>query len=193
MEEQINLELVKLQEELNLLDSAVKQIEKAGAISTSVVEAVKGVQEQYGKYLQRIAGKFDEYLEKSYSNSNTNLLGVTDSHQKQITEVQKLLDSYVELAEATSRLPEEINKVDFPVRLDRIDAMVNDINSGILNTQKMIDNSEKRMRSELQKISEFDKKLKNQNGQLAFLKIMLIISVLLTVGLIAMQFLPQFR
>lgn len=191
MEEQINHELTKLQEELNLLDSAVKQIEKAGAISNNVIEAIQGIQEQYGKHLQKITNKYEDYLEKSLLNTDEKLDEIGVSHKEQIAEVQKLMDTYLELAEATARLPEEISGIDFPVRLDRIDTNTADINQGILNTQKLIDSMERRLKSDYRRVGELEKKIKKQTSSVNTIKILVIIILLVNIFLAVAQIVPQ--
>lgn len=191
MEEQINLELSNLQEELILLDAAVKQIEKAGAISNSVIEAIQGVQESYGKHLQKITNKYEEYLDKSLQNTDSRISALNENYKANISETQKLMNSYLELAEATARLPEEINKVDFPVRLDMIDTTTSNIYEGILNTQKLIDSLEKRLKNDYIKVNSLEKQVTSQGKKISTMYLLVIISTLATLSLLVLQFFPN--
>ncbi|PID89784.1 MAG: hypothetical protein CSA05_00515 [Bacteroidia bacterium] len=193
MEEQINLELIKLQEELNLLDSAVKQIDKAGAISNSIIESIGEVQGQYSKHLQKITDKYEDYLQKANEAADEKLEVLVESHKEQIDKVKLLLSNYLELADAVSRLPEEISQIDFPVRLDRIDENISNIQQNILNTQKQIDTVEKRLKHEFKRTTDIEKYIIEQNRQIKGLKVFSTLTLLAVIAVIVIQFLPQIK
>ena len=65
MEEKINLEIAKHQDELNKLESAIQHIGKAGEVSNEVLEAIRGVESQYGTNLTQVLEQYKEYLEKA--------------------------------------------------------------------------------------------------------------------------------
>ncbi len=168
MNEKINNELIKIQDELSALDSAVKQIEKAESIASSVIKTITELQgkysnhldfiqkqvdsiltqssgqaqslvndlsEKYTKQLQEVSGIFEDYHKKTVvaQNQNNDLikrtLDKTDSqiyqigasHNKQIEEVQTLLQNYLELAQSTAKLTEEVQKINFPKRLGNLE------------------------------------------------------------------------
>jgi chromosome segregation ATPase len=190
MQDQINVELIKLQEELSLLDSAVKHIEKAGEISSSVIESVKSVQSQYGEYLKKIAAKYEEYLENTRVYNAEKINELSDSHKEQINEVQKLIDSYKELAEATSKLPEQIEGVNFPSRLDNIEASISNINQQMTATQKQVNGLELKIENEAEKSTEIARQMTRYNNQLSTVKVFTILLFILMLGVFAINFVP---
>jgi len=73
MDDKINKELIKIQDELSTLDSAVAQIDKAGITATEVIKAVREVQGKYSNHLEFVQNKVDELLEKSGKNAEEKL------------------------------------------------------------------------------------------------------------------------
>ncbi|GEM_PF-2799704 len=168
MDEIINNELIKIQDELSALDNAVKQIEKAEAVATTVIKTInelqgkysnhldfiqkqlsfllsssgtqiqdltKNLSEKYTMQLQEVSGIFEDYHKKTVLTQNQNndlikrTLDKTDSqinqisasHSKQIEEVQSLLQNYLDLAQTTAILNEEVQKINFPKRLGNLE------------------------------------------------------------------------
>jgi valyl-tRNA synthetase len=190
MDDQINLELVKLQEELNLLDAAVKQIEKAGTISTAVVNAVKEIQDRYSAHLDAVIQKIDDHLANSSQYTNDKIKELADAHNLEIENIKKLLANYEQLAQASAKLPEEIGKIDFPARLTKIDTTNSEINQNILAIQKVIENSDKITKANYKKVTDLETQINKQKSQLSGYKYLMLFIILLLAGLVANIFFP---
>lgn len=170
LSDKINIELVKLQDELGALDAAVKHIEKAGAVSKEVINAIQKVQERYDEALKTIEQQYQQYLKDTSENTRKEVETLVNSHQKQVEEVQKLLDNYLDLAEATARLPEEINKIDFPVRLDRMEESIQGLNDSLLRTQSHLDELENRLGKKLDQYQALGDQINKNSNQIGNLK-----------------------
>ncbi|HOX83099.1 MAG TPA: hypothetical protein PLS08_08710, partial [Chryseolinea sp.] len=185
----------------------IQHLQKADENTTTVVSAVKGLHKEYSAHLQRI--------EEALQSSNMD-------HQKQITKVisdsikkmgdatnsfsesqglfdktiKTLVDKYKLLAAETNKLVEKIDKVDFPVRLDKLDATVSSINQGLQNTQQRIGDVERNLKDDLQakskdmvgKIEGSEKEVKQLLGTIQkenqLLKILMFVTLALSVGTI---------
>ncbi len=121
--------------------------------------------------------------------------------------VNSVLQIHENLINANETLIDKVDKVDFPIRLDKIDATVSAINHGLQNTQTRIGDLERNLKDDIQaktkdvtsKIeasenslkkridnfektvtTQFEKQLKNNK----FLEILLFVSIGLIAGLI---------
>jgi len=135
MNEAINLELAKLQDELKTLDTAVKHIEKAGKIASSVVDATKDIQQKYKLQLEEVGKQFNSYIEKLYSFTENKLIDISSLHEKQVEEFNKVLRDYAKLSEVTDKLMSKVDKIDFPLRLDRIEDIQSKLKSMLQDVQ----------------------------------------------------------
>ncbi len=173
--EKINKELIKIQDELTAFDSAVKQISKAESVAEDVVKSIKGLQAKYNshldtvtkevsklindtnakngklaedlsnkytKQLEDVSGIFEQYHKQTVSTQNKNndlikrtlsktdsqIYQISSSHNKQIEEVQELLRNYLDLAQSTATLTEEVQQINFPKRLGNIENAAKQLN-----------------------------------------------------------------
>lgn len=168
MNDLINKELIKIQDELSALDNAVNQIEKAGTTANEVIKAIREVQSKYQSHLDYVRKKVDELLSSSEKNTQNKLeeitthfknqaeeirkifaeyhvetiktqqanntllentikkndVQITDlatKHGKQLANISKLMDSYMDLAKSTATLNQEIQEIDFHTRLQNLE------------------------------------------------------------------------
>jgi len=168
MNEKINNELIKIQDELSALDTAVKQIQKAESIASSVIKTiselqgkytnhldfvqkqvdsvlsqstgqaqslVKDLSDKYTTQLQEVSGIFENYhketvlaqnqnndlIKRTLDKTDSQIYQISASHNKQIEEVHTLLQNYLELAQSTAKLTEEVQKINFPKRLGNLE------------------------------------------------------------------------
>ena len=175
MNEKINKELVKIQDELSALDTAVKQIEKAETIASGVIKSIDQLQGKYSNHLEflqkqvgelleknekqagdrlnelsenlkkqaeEISNTFAEYHKKTVATQNENnalikrtfektdsqIYQISASHSKQIEDVNELIKKYLDLAQSTAELNEEIKLIDFPVRLKNLENAAKQLN-----------------------------------------------------------------
>ncbi len=131
MKEKINKELGRLQDDLMALENAVKQIEKAGEISTTVVDAAKSIQEKFAEHLQEVMFSFNDFLSKSKAHTEDNISELTRSHLKQIEEFNNVLDEYEQLSKQTRVLTGKIDSIDLPERFAKLENFLQQINTGI--------------------------------------------------------------
>ncbi|EDN66345.1 hypothetical protein BGP_3077 [Beggiatoa sp. PS] len=165
----IHDELAKLQNELTTLEQAVKHISKAEQISTSVIKTTEAVQKNYAIHLKNLL----DLLEKSVSHLQQELKNKlekfdTDSekiltaYQTQINEISKILDSYSDLVSRTQHFLDKLNKIDFPMRLDKLDLTISGINQSVLNALMRVETLERNVKDEnknlLVQIESQDKK-----------------------------------
>lgn len=192
LNDKINIELVKLQDELGALDAAVKHIEKAGQTSREVIDAIKKVQQRYDEALQRIESKYSDFLNQTSQQTEKEVQKLAESHNKQVDEVQKLLDNYLDLAEATAKLPDEINKIDFPVRLDRMEEAIQGLNDSLLRTQSNLDGLESRLGEKLDKYDALGNKINKNSSQINALKGLQTATLIAVAALLIFEILTQF-
>lgn len=218
MNQDIHSHLEKLKVELNKLEPAVKHLQKADENATALFSAVSTIHKEYSKHLQAIEkllvdSNKDHHKQISKdiqdSTSKLNDLGekITRSFKSVEKEVKDLLDEYKFLSSETEKLVNKIDKVDFPTRLDKLDATVSSINQGLQNTQQRLGDIERNIKDDLTSKQkeltsriesaenatkhrldnaekEFTKMFERVSNENNLLKILLFVSIGLTVGLI---------
>ena len=126
----INESLNELEEELNNLKSASDLISEARDTAEKNIIETKDV-------VSRLVTSSEKTLDKTVKES------------KKLAKVSK------ELAKSVEILLEKLDKVDFPIRLDKIDNSVASINVGVQNIQSRLDMVENNIKDELSsKLSE---------------------------------------
>ncbi len=110
MDEKLNIELVKMQEELNLLDIAIKHIGKAETLSKVVVEASRGIPKRVEKHLNEVLGQYNSFLTESKTDTKEQIDGLTVSHQNLVENANKTIEEYKTLAEETEKRSVENHK-----------------------------------------------------------------------------------
>lgn len=110
------------QNQLLVVDHVKKTISEQSAVLdkyTSLVETSNsGTKALYAQAVNDLKKNSDEATEK--------VEAVKSAYLKQSAETDKLLSSYLELAQSTAELKDKINAVDFPSRLDAIAKQVDD-------------------------------------------------------------------
>lgn len=218
MNQDIHSHLEKLKVELNKLEPAVKHLQKADEDATALISAVSIIHKEYAKHLQAIEKLLvdsnkdhHKQISKDIQDSTTKLndLGekITKSFKSVEKEVKDLLDEYKFLSSETEKLVNKIDKIDFPTRLDKLDATVSSINQGLQNTQQRLGDIERNIKDDMSakqkeltsKIESAENATKQQieNSEKEFiklfekvskennlLKILLFVSIGLSIGLI---------
>ena len=210
MNDKINKELIKIQDELSTLDNTVLQIEKAGVTATELINTIRGVQEKYSIHLEFVQNKVDELLEKSGKNaeenleeirnifidyhnetiksqlSNNDLIELTikrsdkqiseiaSKHEQQVEDVSKLMNGYMDLAKSSATLNQEIQEVDFPLRLQNLENAAKQLN----NVQVQLKNDIEAVDGTEQEILKKIKKQSRRSGISLILNILIFIIVL---------------
>lgn len=126
----INQSLNELEEELNNLKSASDLISEARDTAEKNISETKDI-------VSRLVTSSEKTLDKTLKES------------KKLAKVSK------ELAKSVEILLEKLDKVDFPIRLDKIDNSVASINVGVQNIQSRLDMVENNIKDEFSsKLSE---------------------------------------
>ena len=90
-------------------------------------KAVASQNESIDRLVEESAKKIDEQSQLVKSNAAAaalNVETVKDAYLKQSAETDKLLSSYLELAQSTAELKDKIESIDFPSRLDTISQQI---------------------------------------------------------------------
>lgn len=218
MSQDIHTHLEKLKTELNKLEPAVKHLQQADENATTLISAVSNIHKEYSKHLLEIEkllvdSNKDHHKQISKdvqdSTNKLNILGenITKSFKNVEKDIKDLLDEYKFLSSETEKLVNKIDKVDFPTRLDKLDASVSSINQGLQNTQTRIGDLERNIKDDLhaktqeisskvdslqsnltQRIENFEKQsishFEKQYRENKLLKVLLFVSIGLTIFLI---------
>ena len=211
MNDKINKELIKIQDELSTLDNTVLQIEKAGVTASELIKTIREVQEKYSIHLEFVQNKVDELLEKSGKNaeekleeirnifidyhnetiksqqSNIDLIdltikrsddkinAITSKHEQQIEDVSKLMNGYMDLAKSSATLNQEIQEVDFPIRLQNLE-----------NAAKQLNKVQIQLKNDIEEVDETEqeilKKLKKQSRRSGISLILNILILIIVLG-----------
>lgn len=203
--------LVALQEQLEKLDSASQQIEQVKIIGKSVIDAMSDLQDKYKRHLQaltsesrKILKEHDKLFQEQLLNNkeaNSILVQNTEKAIEQIKnslndnnkEIASHLTLYNEFVNKVESLTEQIESVNFPSRLDKLDNSVKAINIGIQNIESSVANTEKTMLNEMGKNRQTIKsEFEESKSQLKFTKTVIlifgIISILLILILVVKSF-----
>jgi len=148
MNENIHQELIKLQDELSRLKSAVDHIDQAKEAS----------------------------------------LTATDDAESDVLMTTKVSEDYKNLAMKSEELVQEIDSIDFPARLDKLDANIAGINAGVQNINSRGDSLERNLSDIINSgVKELDIKLntiiKDQGKNSRLTKILIVIIIVLVLGL----------
>lgn len=178
MNQDIHTHLEKLKTELDKLEPAIKHLQKADENATALVNTLANFQKEFTKHLQNIEKSLAEANEKhqrqltteiqeslkKLSEATVQFVNSNSSFEKQI---RVLLSEYFGLRESTLKLVKKIEGIDFPSRLDKLDASISSINQGIQNTQTRIGDLERNLKEDIQaKTNEIDSKISTSESSL---------------------------
>ncbi len=207
MNEKINKELANLQNELQTLDNAVKQISKAEKISADIIKAITGLNEKYKQSFDKIFTETQTFFEKKNKESEKQITVVIndykkqteetkkvfdnlkaeniknqqengieivkliDSHKIQLTKVDTLLESYVDLAKSTSKLSDKIDAVDFSGQFNKLAVNISELNIEIRTVKEIVVDTVKN-----ETLSLLQKRLRRNNRKVNFTMYLMIAS-----------------
>lgn len=211
MNQDIHTHLEKLKGELDKLSPAIQHLQKADENTNAVVTAAKGLHKEYAAHLQKIEELMvatnkdhQKQISKAINESVAKLDGATNTFSETHGEFEKAVKLFIDkskrLADSATHLVKTIEGIDFPIRLDKVDATVSSINQGLQNVQQRLGDTERNLKDSLQanskelttKVENSERhamekftELKNENK---LLKILLFISLVLSIGIIILQF-----
>lgn len=109
-------------------------------------------------------------------------------YKEQLQEVKDLTTQYQELVGRAEKLIDKIDKVDFPTRLDKLDASVTGINQGLQNTQGKLENIGRDLKDEIKEMkTNLTTKIEGNHKEIKTLKILLIVSLALSIGILIFE------
>jgi chromosome segregation ATPase len=121
---EINIELKRLKNSLEKLESYSSEIGKAKETANSIIENIRKIQTSYSDSIVTIEKELNDIV----------------ATNKPITEeLVKLVDN--------------LEKVNFPSRLDKIESLVTIINMNVMNIQSKLNHTEKDLKTELSNLS----------------------------------------
>ncbi len=139
MIEQINIELLKLQEELNKLKSASEQIAQAGKLSKDVLEMGRILNEKYRDYLKKVQDLVSDYMNKTYSHTEENLTKLFYSFQQRVKEEEEILKKFSELSAQSEDLLKQVIDNIVNENKQRAQEIIDQIAKALDEQKKMLD------------------------------------------------------
>ncbi len=106
-------------------------------------ENQKATVEKLVKFAQEKVDSQDSLLKKAAADTTQKVEAVKSSYLKQAEETDKLLKAYLELAQGTEELKQNIDKVDFPQRFEKLSGLVNNLSTEQKGTNERIEKLEK--------------------------------------------------
>jgi chromosome segregation ATPase len=141
--------LEELHQELNKLEPAIKHIETA----QQVTQTVKDIPKKHLELINDLKALFAEEL-KGITTENKNISKTTSELQ---TEVRKELEDLSKLRQAVAAFHDKVIQINFPERLDKLDANVAGIMAAIQSTQSRLDNVERNLSDKMRDLSDRQK------------------------------------
>ncbi|MBI5220189.1 MAG: hypothetical protein HY958_14775 [Bacteroidia bacterium] len=138
-------------------------------MNQNILTHLEKLKEELGKLEPAVT-----HLQKA-DDSVKSLQNITDKLLLMVLELHKENEN---LAKSNSELIDKIEKIDFPSWLEKLDTTIGSIIHGQQNTQTRIENLEKTATAKFEKLSKENK----------LLKVLLFISIGLTLGLIVFRF-----
>lgn len=152
--------LETLHREIEKLEPAIKHVETAQQVTQTVkeipqkhVELLQEVKSNDLKHKDELKNLFVKELSE-FTEENKKLQKTTAEIQQQIMLEQKAL---AKLQETVQSFHERVEKINFPERLDKLDANVAGIMAAIQSVQSRLDNLERNISDRLLDIKDFQK------------------------------------
>lgn len=125
MNDKINNELIKIQDELSALDSAVKQIHKAELVANSVIKTINELQGKYSNHLDYIQKQVDGILNETNSHSEQLINDLSEKYTRQLQEVSEIFEDYHKKTVSTQNENNDLIKK----TLDKTDSQIYQISA----------------------------------------------------------------
>ncbi|MCK4338922.1 MAG: hypothetical protein KAW92_13740 [Candidatus Cloacimonetes bacterium] len=179
---EINKILIELQEELEKIKTAAELIEVAKNANDKILKDSKSLFEVEFKKITEAS--------KSLLKDSKELIGLTQkSTDITIKESNELNKSSQNLIKASNNLLNEIKKINFPAKFEKMDLTLSGISTSIQNIFSRFDTIERNIKDDfMNKISNIEKKLLSSQRINRFL---LVILILLIIGGGLLHFVPK--
>jgi hypothetical protein len=156
--------LEALRKELDKLEPAIKHVETAQQVTETVknipqkhIDLINEVKESDSKH----KGELKELFTKELEMITVENKKITDSN----VEIQKLIKTDLEiigkLKETVSLFLDRVDKVNFPERLDKMDATISGIMAAVQSIQGRLDIVERNITDRLKDSADFQKEMKS--------------------------------
>ncbi len=145
--------LEELHQELNKLEPAIKHIETAQFVSQSV----KDIPKKHLELINDLKGLFSDEL-KAITSENKSIFKTTTELQN---EVRSELEDLSKLRQVVESFHDKVAQINFPERLDKLDANIAGIMAAIQSTQSRLDNVERNLSDKMRDLSDRQKEEMN--------------------------------
>jgi hypothetical protein len=156
--------LEALRQELDKLEPAIKHVETA----QQVTETVKNIPQKHVELLKEVKqndSKHKDELKELFSKELTFITSENKSLAKNNEDIQKLIKVDLEiiskLKETVSLFLDRVDRVNFPERLDKIDANIAGIMAAIQSVQSRLDGLERNISDRLKDTMEHQKEMRS--------------------------------
>jgi len=171
METKLKNEMLKLQTELTTLGTAVKHISAAEKAATEAVNAAKDLS-------LKMDSKIDD-ITKSYAEMEV-------KYKQQFETIETFLASYSLLTAKTETIINEVKSSSITKEFEDVTKTINLLKTDIKNTQLLVDAAYTKTKQQLTAMEKEIASKKSESNTPIY--ILLIISILLSVGVLTLQF-----
>lgn len=152
--------LESLHREIEKLEPAIKHVETA----QQVTHTVKAIPQKHVELLQEVKSNDAKHKDELKNLFEKELSGFTEENkklQKTTTEIQQQVkleqEALVKLKETVQSFHERVEKINFPERLDKLDANVAGIMAAIQSVQSRLDGLERNISDRLRDMQDYQK------------------------------------
>ena len=152
--------LETLHREIEKLEPAIKHVETA----QQVTQTVKAIPQKHVELLQEVKSNDAQHKDELKNLFAKELSGFTEENkklQKTTTEIQQQVkleqEALAKLKETVQSFHERVEKINFPERLDKLDANVAGIMAAIQSVQSRLDGLERNISDRLRDMQDYQK------------------------------------
>ncbi len=152
--------LESLHREIEKLEPAIKHVETA----QQVTQTVKAIPQKHVELLQEVKSNDAKHKDELKNLFAKELSGFTEENkklQKTTTEIQQQVkleqEALARLKETVQSFHERVEKINFPERLDKLDANVAGIMAAIQSVQSRLDGLERNISDRLRDMQDYQK------------------------------------
>ena len=152
--------LESLHREIEKLEPAIKHVETA----QQVTQIVKAIPQKHVELLQEVKSNDAKHKDELKNLFAKELSGFTEENkklQKTTTEIQQQVkleqEALAKLKETVQSFHERVEKINFPERLDKLDANVAGIMAAIQSVQSRLDGLERNISDRLRDMQDYQK------------------------------------
>ena len=155
--------LETLHREIEKLEPAIKHVETA----QQVTQTVKAIPKKHVELLQEVKSNDAKHKDELKNLFVKELSGFTEENkklQKTTTEIQQQVkleqEALAKLKETVQSFHERVEKINFPERLDKLDANVAGIMAAIQSVQSRLDGLERNISDRLRDMQDYQKEIR---------------------------------